>query len=452
MKERIILALLGMICFFAFSGGECRAEIAGDDAFTGLSWEQVHEDEIQAPLGVVQSICATEDYIICIENTADNAVDTDTVSAYYRNDVDENGNPVERYSLAKRVSDMNWEHGNGMAYNPNTNEIYVALYTNLIPENRGCLYVMDPQTLAYKRKIKVSDDYNILGIDYKEDTNQYVIQTNADGGYSFKILDADFHVVEDLGSYAATAKGDNFQDLVVDGDYIINFPLTLNMGIGDYLHVYSISRKTMVADPQVNFNFQNITADEPEALCEIEPGVYLAAVNVTDSAGAKKLRLYRTEIPYYFHITVIDGDGSVIEEQQVSRGENFALDCTPEEGYQLSSLFVDGEKKDVQEYEEGYVLENIQKDSTIQVHFKKIPVAVPKAVAPKESGETKAELPVKEISVGIFLIVCAVGGYGYYLHIQMERRRKRLRARRRHRQFVLDYYHLVAIHSQQGAN
>ena len=215
----------------------------------------MHEDEIQAPLGVVQSICATEDYIICIENTADNAVDTDTVSAYYRNDVDENGNPVERYSLAKRVSDMNWEHGNGIAYNPNTNEIYVALYTNLIPENRGCLYVMDPQTLAYKRKIKVSDDYNILGIDYKEDTNQYVIQTNADGGYSFKILDADFHVVEDLGSYAATAKGDNFQDLVVDGDYIINFPLTLNMGIGDYLHVYSISRKTMVADPQVDFNF-----------------------------------------------------------------------------------------------------------------------------------------------------------------------------------------------------
>ena len=36
MKERIILALLGMICFFAFSGGECRAEIAGDDAFTGI--------------------------------------------------------------------------------------------------------------------------------------------------------------------------------------------------------------------------------------------------------------------------------------------------------------------------------------------------------------------------------------------------------------------------------
>lgn len=102
MKERIILALLGMICFFAFSGGECpRGNCPGDDAFTGLSWEQVHEDEIQAPLGVVQSICATEDYIICIENTADNAVDTDTVSAYYRNDVDENGNPVERYSLAK---------------------------------------------------------------------------------------------------------------------------------------------------------------------------------------------------------------------------------------------------------------------------------------------------------------------------------------------------------------
>ena len=39
----------------------------------------------------------------------------------------------------------------------------------------------------------------------------------------------------------------NFQDLCVSEDYIINFPLTLGLGIGDFLHVYSISERKMVA-------------------------------------------------------------------------------------------------------------------------------------------------------------------------------------------------------------
>ena len=175
-----------------------------------------------------------------------------------------------------------------MAYNPNTHEIYVALYTNAIPENRGCIYVMNPDTLEYKRTIKVSDDYNLLGIAYKEDTNQYVIQTNAEGGYSFKILDENFRLVEDLGEYAETSKGPNFQDMAVDGDYIMNFPLTLNMGIGEYLNVYSISRKALVAMPQIEFGMENIKACEPESLCQIEPGVYLAAINVVEADGTKK--------------------------------------------------------------------------------------------------------------------------------------------------------------------
>lgn len=439
MKKKIILGLLGMICFFAFPSIESYAEIAGDDAFTGLSWEQVHEDAIQAPSGIVQSICATEDYIICIENTVDNATDADTVSAYYKNDIDENGNPVERYSLAKRVSDTNWEHGNGMTYNPNTNEIYVALYTDMIEGNKGCIYVMDPATLAYKRTVKISDEFNILGIDYMEDTDQYVIQTNADGGYSFKILDADFQIVEDLGSYANTAKGHNFQDLVVDGDYIINFPLTLNMGIGDYLHVYSVSRKMMVADVQLDFKFENIVSDEPEALCEIEPGVYLAVVNVTDASGAKKLRFYRTEIPYLFDITVVDENGKVIESSKVSRGESFPVDCRAEDGYQLASLIVNGEKEEAKAYEAGYTLENIQKDYTVQLYFKKIPTVIPKKTEQKSSTKTAVVLPIKAVAVSIFSVLCLGVIYCYYLHIRMERRRKHLRARRRRRQLAMEY-------------
>ncbi len=279
---------------------EVQAEIASDDAFEGVVWEKIIEDRIEAPFGVVQSVCATEDYIITLENTADGAPDVDVVKAYYRNDTDADGKSVKKYSLAKRVAATNYEHANGMAYNPDTKEIAVALYTSGNPENRGCVFLMDSETLEYKGRVQIASDYNILGIDYDEEKKQYVIQTNVDGGYSFKILNDQFQVTEDLGSYAHTAKGDNFQDLCISGDYIINFPLTLNLGIGDYIHMYSISRREMVSDAQLDFRFENVVEDEPESICELEPGVFVAAVNVVYADGRRNICLYKTMVPYNF--------------------------------------------------------------------------------------------------------------------------------------------------------
>lgn len=296
MRGKLIKGILILAMLLYVSGIEGQAEIAGDGALKNLRWNQVYEEPRHG--GVVQSVCATDYYIITIENAADNPKVPDIVSAYYRGNTDENGNPVTPYTLAKRVQDREWEHCNGMAYNPETDEIYVALYTNTIAENRGCIYVMDPATLDYKRTIKISDDYNILGIDYQEESNQYVIQTNSDGGYSFKILNEDFAVVEDLGEYAHTAKGDNFQDLAVCGDYILNFPLTLGMEIGDFIHMYSISRREMVASEPLDFGFSGVTEAEPESLCELTPGVFLAVVNVETEDGKSVVRLYETLVPY----------------------------------------------------------------------------------------------------------------------------------------------------------
>lgn len=283
-------------------GGEAQAEIASEDAFEGAVWEKIIEDTIETPIGVIQSICATEEYIITLENVSDIASDPDIVKAYYRNDTDAEGNPVEQYTLAKRVAVTDYEHANGMAYNPNTGEIAVALYTARNPENRGCIFLMDAETLEYKGKVQIAADYNILGIGYDEENDRYVIQTNAEGGYSFKILDNQFQVIEDLGNYADTAKGDNFQDLCVSGDYIINFPLTLNLGIGDYIHMYSISQKRMVSDAQLDFRFENVTADEPESICELEPGMFAAAVNVTYADGRRNICVYQTMVPYNFPV------------------------------------------------------------------------------------------------------------------------------------------------------
>lgn len=304
MKRGVyFIALLSVVILWCIWNGsllEVQAEIASDDAFVGVTWEKIFEDDIEGPKGVVQSICVTENYIICIENYEDNTEKADIIKAYYRNGTDVHGNPVEKYSLAKRVVERSYEHGNGMAYNPNTGEIAVALYTHLDPENRGCIFLMDSETLSFKKKVKIAEDYNILGIGYDEENDRYIIQTNVDGGYSFKILDNQFKIVEDLGEYEGTAKGNNFQDLCISGDYIINFPLTLGLGIGDYINVYSISRRTLVSDPQLDFQLGDVLSDEPESICELEPGMFIAAVNVVEADGSRKIRFYKTMVPYNF--------------------------------------------------------------------------------------------------------------------------------------------------------
>lgn len=316
MKKGIVTACLFCVLCSLWEMSVLGAGIASDNAFEGAKWEKIIEDSMENEQGVVQSMCATEHYIICMENAGDDTDAPDTIKAYYRNSVDENGNPVEQYSLAKRVSEQNYEHANGMAYNPNTGEIAVALYTSNDEQNRGCVYLMDAQTFSYKGKVQISDQYNILGIDYDEENDRYLIQTDVDGGYSFKILDSQFRVIEDLGEYRGTAKGDNFQDLCVSGDYIINFPLTLFMGIGDYINMYSISRRTLTSDSQLDFRFEGVIHDEPEGICELEPGVFAAAVNVVYEDGRKAVCIYKTMVPYDIPMSIVK------EEEKQNPHEN----------------------------------------------------------------------------------------------------------------------------------
>lgn len=293
--------LFGMFLFlFCSVPMDVCAEIASDNAFEGAVWEKIIEDDIDGEYGVVQSMCVTEDYIICLENSSDSSKELDIIRAYYRNDTDEDGNPVERYTLAKRVENLEYEHANGMAYNPKTREILVALYINSSAENRGAIYRVDADTFTLKGKEKISDDYNILGIGYDEDNDRYVIQTDVDGGYSFKILDSQFRVTEDLGEFEDTCVGYNFQDLCVSGDYIINFPLTLNMGIGDYIQMYSISRKEMVSASKLTFPFENVVSDEPESICELGAGAFAAVVNLEYEDGRRTFCIYKTVVPYNF--------------------------------------------------------------------------------------------------------------------------------------------------------
>ncbi len=417
MRGKLIKGILILALLLYVGGMEGQAEIAGDGALKSLRWSQVYEEPRHG--GVVQSVCATEYYIITMENVADNPNVPDIISAYYRGSTDENGNPVTPYTLAKRVQEREWEHCNGMAYNPETNEIYVALYTDTIAENRGCLYVMDPKTLDYKRTIKVSDDYNILGIDYQEESNQYVIQTNSDGGYSFKILNEDFAVVEDLGEYAHTAKGDNFQDLAVSGDYILNFPLTLGMEIGDFIHMYSISRKEMVASEPLDFGFEGVTEAEPESLCELTPGVFLAVVNVETEDGKSLVRLYETLVPYNMTFEPVKNiPGSEPGKVTVKAPKEKALKEKPE---------ADG-LRDIWGSISGRIKEGIDFSSMVGAIKAKL-------------AEKEIQLPAKFVltfvimTLAFLLIFLSV--YAYVLRVRRERKRRE-RERKRRRRMALE--------------
>lgn len=376
---RFFLALFLGIFLFLTHPMLCQAGFASATPFADASWEMVAEHPLLGSTGVVQSVCATEDYIICIENYDDLTTDPDVVSAYYKNDTDKDGNPVTQYSLALQVQDADYAHANGMAYNPVTHEILVSGYSSPDASNFGCIFRLDPDTLEQKERVQISDSYNILGIGYLPSTGGYLIQTDTNGGYSFKILDASFQVVDDWGTYPFDFYMENFQDLCVSGDLFFIFPLTMHLGIGNFLQTYSISQKTLLSDDAVDFGFSDdIVSNEPEGLCETNPGEFIAIVNLQKSDGTRLLRLYRTRVPYLFHISTSSAEhGSVSESGDVSRGEEKTISYTADSGYRLAKLSVDGSYLPVTEYPDSYTFSDVQADHTLAVTFEPISTATP---------------------------------------------------------------------------
>lgn len=399
-----------------------HAEIADESVFEGSEWELLFEENLEE--GLVQSVCVTEDYIVTLENKDDTVDTPDILRAYYRNNKDENGNKVEQYSLAKRIDSIHYEHCNGMTYNPKTKKILVSLYTAADPENRGCLYVLNSETFEYEDRIKIADDFNVLGIGYDEETDQYVIQTNDEGGYSFKILNSDFQITDDLGSFSHTSQGDNFQDLCVSGDYIVNFPLTAGMGIGSFINMYSISTRDIVSSTQLDFKFENITWDEPESICVVGPGKFLAAVNVVEDTQERKVRFYQTEVPYYQQLEVIQTVGGKEKKdiQKVLQGEKISIDYQEVKGQKISEVRVDGKAVEYNKKDKAFTFTKIEGSHSIEVIYKK----------------------VKYFRVTFFfLLVFAVGicaALLYRQHLKIQRAKKRKKAQRMRRQIQRNLY------------
>ena len=122
--------MLLTVFFLFFSGTIVSAAVKTSDLET-VPWSMVTESSIINEKGWLQSMCATDQYIVCLVNASKKGTDPDTLIAFYRNTTDTDGNPVEQYSYAFSVTETDYEHGNGMTYNPSTQEIAIAgLFTN----------------------------------------------------------------------------------------------------------------------------------------------------------------------------------------------------------------------------------------------------------------------------------------------------------------------------------
>ena len=122
--------MLLTVFFLFFSDTTVSAAVKTSDLET-VPWSMVTESSIINEKGWLQSMCATDQYIVCLVNASKKGTDPDTLIAFYRNTTDIDGNPVEQYSYAFSVTETDYEHGNGMTYNPSTQEIAIAgLFTN----------------------------------------------------------------------------------------------------------------------------------------------------------------------------------------------------------------------------------------------------------------------------------------------------------------------------------
>ncbi len=387
---------MAFILLCVFGNTTVFAAIKESDVFLDANWSYVGATSVFQADGWLQALCATEDYLICMENASNTSSAPDTLIAFYKNNYDENGNPVEQFSYAKHITEMDYEHGNGMTYDPVRNEVVIAGGKALQPENTGCIFIVDADTLQFKRKVHVTDEGRVAAIDYWKDTGQYILLIGSDDNvFKFVITDTDFQVLDTIES-VDTSAGNTFQDFCISGDYIISIPFMKRTGLADTLQVYSIPEKRLAGTYSLQLEDEDIYV-EPESICEIEPGRLLIGSTLKDTS---QIAFYTTRVESAFSVTTQVEHGTVTDSQRVvDQGTDFTVKYTPDENYELSSVTVDGEEVDITEYPNEYVFPNLQENHRIHIRFTEIPQFAIETVV--HNGSIDAPLLVREGKEGV---------------------------------------------------
>lgn len=334
------------------------------------AWNGLTESSIIDTNGWLQSMCATDQYIVCLINGSKNTTEPDTLIAYYKNASDANGNPVEQYSYAFHVTETDYEHGNGMTYNPNTQEIAIAgLFTN-DPSNAGAVFIVDANTLKFKRKVQVGDgSLNYFGIDYVPEKDQYVLMANRVADYSFVFTDANFQITDSMNLGLSSSRS-SFQDFCVSGDSIISIPYMQRDGFMNIVDIYSISQRKRAGSYYLTLPDEAFSI-EPEGICQLEPGHFLLASAVL---GTTDLKFYDTWLPIVYSVATSAENGTITESAlEIAEGESYTVSYSSEENYRLTHVIVDGQEQSITDYPSEYTFTDLRADHTISVAYEEIP-------------------------------------------------------------------------------
>ena len=370
-KKASLAAVFLLILVLLAKPVDTSAKIKEVSALENPQWTIVGQVGVTQEESWLQSMCVTENYIVCFENTSNNDDDPDTLLAFYKNDYDENGNPVERYSLAKTVTERDYEHGNGMTYNPNTNEIVIAPSKPRNKENMGVVYKVDGTTLEYKETVTVADsNMRIEAVDYDTETGQYILlEKDKSLNYKFVFTDENF---QELYSFDMTgiSKKVVCQDFTTSGDYmlVLTTPQDDLGGVSGLL-VYSKSQGPQLA--YYRLHIDEMGPQEAESIAEISPGHILVAVAVKDP---RSIAFFETELQAVFKVTTSVENGDVTGgHDELDEGSNYTVAYNPDEDYELSALSIDGVPQDIAVYPTSYTFENLSSDHTLDVIFTEIP-------------------------------------------------------------------------------
>lgn len=367
-KKNILFFLFFLITMF--SSFPVQAALKTSDLET-VPWNTVAETSMIDENGWLQSMCATDQYIVCLINGSKKTTEPDTLIAFYRNTTDASGNPVEQYSYAFHVTETDYEHGNGMTYNPNTQEIAIAgLFTN-DPSNKAAVFIVDANTLKFKRKVTVGNGgLNYFGIDYVPENDQYVLMANRIADYAFIFTDGNFQITDKLNLKLSHSRS-SFQDFIVSGDSIISIPYMQREGFMNILDVYSISKQQRVGSYYLTLPGHDSFDVEPEGICQLEDGHLLMASAII---GTHNFKLYEAYLPLVYSVTSSVENGTITESAlEIPQGESHTVTYSCEEGYRLKSLTVDGQEINIQEHPDSYTFSDMQSDHTIHAAFEEIP-------------------------------------------------------------------------------
>ena len=179
---------------------------------------------------------------------------------------------------------------------------------------------MDADTLKFKRKVKISDQWNVHAIDYSVNDDTYLIQKGGAGGYDFIETDADFNTIREIDNMVEVGAGGTFQDLCVCGDDLVTLPYDGDKEYNGNIQIYSRKEQKLLGEYQMNISSDSEVV-EAESISELSPGSFVLGCAIRNP---RRIALYGATLPMAYNVHTSIDNGKITKSIE---GADLGSDC-----------------------------------------------------------------------------------------------------------------------------